>query len=76
MRMIKNDTFGEISREELAALRATAHKCRQCGMLADVDPEFHQSRYGHAPSYTGEDGKIRAWINGRWETEEEVFRRL
>jgi hypothetical protein len=46
---IQNDTYGEITREELADLRAHAQKCTVCGMLATVDPAFHASRYAHAP---------------------------
>lgn len=46
---ITNDTYGEISRSELADLRSHARPCATCGMLATVDPAFHTSRYGHAP---------------------------
>lgn len=46
----------ETSTENLNALRANAHVCSACGMLADVDPFFHQERYGHAPRYRDETG--------------------
>jgi hypothetical protein len=45
----KNDTYGELSREELADLRRVALRCQYCGMLATVDPAFHATRYAHAP---------------------------
>jgi hypothetical protein len=47
--MTTNDTYGEITREELADLRRVAQRCQHCGMLATVDPAFHAARYGHAP---------------------------
>jgi hypothetical protein len=47
--MIRNDTYGDITREELDDLRLHAQRCDHCGMLATVDPAFHASRYGHAP---------------------------
>ena len=37
-RAIQNDTYGEISQEELADLRRVAQRCTFCGMLATVDP--------------------------------------
>lgn len=51
-----NDTYGQVTDEEHQALRARAHRCSQCGQLADVDPNFHESRYGHAPQYQDDDG--------------------
>jgi hypothetical protein len=48
--VIRNDTYGDITREELADLRLHARPCSTCGMLATVDPVFHASRYGHAPT--------------------------
>jgi hypothetical protein len=48
--MIQNDTYGEITREELADLRRVAQRCTHCGMLATVDPAFHAARYRHAPT--------------------------
>ena len=47
-----NDTYGEITREELNDLRAHAQKCITCGMLGTVDPLFHSARYGHEPVIT------------------------
>jgi hypothetical protein len=44
-----NDTYGEITRQELADLLAHAQRCTVCDMLATVDPAFHASRYDHAP---------------------------
>jgi hypothetical protein len=66
---VRNDTFGEMTRAELDQLRATAHPCTTCGMLADVDPVFHAARYGHAPAYrlAGAvftwDGRLGKWVN-------------
>lgn len=57
-----NDTYGPVTTEELQALRDRAHTCSECGHLADVDPVFHEDRYGHAPRYTDGDG---TW---RWDT--------
>jgi hypothetical protein len=55
-----NDTYGQITRDELAALRANASRCLRCGMLATVDPVFHASRYGHQPVIAGKLGEL-AW---------------
>lgn len=65
---VQNDTFGEITREELAELRATAKKCTTCGMLATVDPVLHTNRYGHAAQFRDEDGQVWAWDSNtaRW----------
>jgi hypothetical protein len=57
--MIRNDTYGEITRGELADLRLHARKCAHCGLLATVDPVFHATRYGHAPTMRDERG---TWI--------------
>ena len=54
--MIANDTYGEITAEELADLRAHAKRCQTCGMLATVDPAFHATCYGHAPQFTDARG--------------------
>ncbi len=53
---VYNDTYGEMTGKELAELRKQAHKCLRCGMLADVDPVLHASRYGHRPQYRDEQG--------------------
>lgn len=45
---------------------ASAHKCLACGMLADVDPELHRTRYGHRPKYADETGRVFVWFAGRW----------
>ena len=57
---VQTDTYGEITRETLNNLRANAHSCIRCGMLADVDPMFHQNRYGHIPAYRA-DGITWEW---------------
>lgn len=68
--MIQNDTYGEITREELADLRLHAQRCATCGMLATVDPAFHASRYRHDPivrrgglTFTWKTGA--GWIQSR-----------
>jgi succinate dehydrogenase/fumarate reductase-like Fe-S protein len=58
--MPRNDTFGEISDEEHAALRANAQKCITCGQLATVDPQFHATRYAHPPLIM-DGGRTLAW---------------
>jgi hypothetical protein len=60
-----NDTWGEISSEELAEMRRTAETCRIDGMLATVDPVFHESRYKHAPVIV-RDGKQLQWLGFQW----------
>lgn len=57
---IQNDTYGEMTRDKLNAMRAAAEKCSTCGMLATVDPEFHQSRYRHVPTVRRE-GVTLTW---------------
>ena len=59
MTMIQNDTYGELTRAELADLRLHARKCDHCGMLATVDPAFHYTRYGHKPTMRDDRG---TWI--------------
>lgn len=63
---VPNDTYGPLTAAELADLRAAAHKCLACGMLADVDPELHQSRYGHRPKYRDDSGRVLVWFAGQW----------
>jgi hypothetical protein len=63
---VQNDTYGELTRAELAELRAGAHPCLRCGMAADVDPVLHESRYGHRPKYRDESGRVFVWFAGRW----------
>lgn len=70
--MAQNDTYGEITREELADLRRVAQRCTHCGMLATVDPAFHTSRYGHAPvirrggvTFTWSASQHRWLVDGR-----------
>lgn len=63
---MQNDTYGEITRAELADLRAHALKCTTCGMLATVDPAFHASRYGHAP-VVERGGVTFTWSTSRHE---------
>lgn len=46
---MRNDTYGEITPQELASLRSHALHCDTCGMLATAGPAFHSARYGHAP---------------------------
>lgn len=60
-----NDTYGEITPETWEALCAVAHRCQRCGMLADVDPIMHASRYGHAPAYTDANGLALEWSTQR-----------
>jgi hypothetical protein len=62
---VLNDTHGDLTRAELAELRADAHPCLRCGMLADVDPVLHEARYGHAPKYRDESGRVFVWA-GQW----------
>lgn len=62
--MYRNDTYGEITRAELADLRLHAQRCDHCGMLATVDPAFHTSRYGHAPRVHHGD-TVFTWSPGR-----------
>jgi hypothetical protein len=64
--MVRNDTHGDVTRAELAELRAGAHPCLRCGMLADVDPVLHEERYGHRPKYRDESGRVFVWFAGRW----------
>lgn len=60
MEDVFSETWGQLSREELAEMRANAKACLICGMLATVDPILHESRYGHAPVITGTTGR-KAW---------------
>jgi uncharacterized paraquat-inducible protein A len=62
-----NDTYGEISCEELADLRLHAQRCTECGMLATVDPVFHAARYAHAPRVNHGGGIIFRWDTRRHE---------
>jgi hypothetical protein len=62
---VRSDTYGEITRAELADLRAAARPCLRCGMLADVDPELHASRYGHAPVIRDGSGTL-TWSSDAW----------
>jgi hypothetical protein len=64
-----NDTYGEISDEEQAALRASARTCRRCGMVASIDPAFHAQRYGHAP-VINDQGRTLEWTGAGWEAAE------
>ena len=64
--MTANDTYGEITREELADLRAHAQRCVTCGMLATVDPAFHTARYGH-PAKVTRGGVTFTWTPARHE---------
>jgi hypothetical protein len=61
----QNDTYGEVTAAEHADLRASARPCLTCGMLADVDPVFHESRYGHAPRVR-DGGGVLVWSAGRF----------
>jgi len=65
--MITNDTYGDITREELADLRLHAQRCMVCGMLATVDPAFHAARYRHAPRINHGGGIIFQWNTRRHE---------
>lgn len=65
--MARNDTYGEITSQELADLRAHAQKCTTCGLLATVDPAFHARRYGHAPVIS-RGGLTFTWSAGRHES--------
>ena len=56
---MRNDTYGEITPDELADLRRHAQKCSTCGMVATIDPAFHASRYAHAPTLATPDGPRR-----------------
>lgn len=62
---MQNDTYGEIDRNELAEMRANAKRCLKCGMLATVDPEFHSSRYQHAPVVADGSGQL-IWSSDRF----------
>jgi hypothetical protein len=62
---VRNDTYGEITRAELAEMRANAKPCTYCGMLATVDPAFHASRYGHAPTIS-DGGRELTWDGARF----------
>jgi ferredoxin-like protein FixX len=64
---MQNDTYGEITREELADLRLHAQRCLECGMLATVDPAFHATRYAHAPRVRHGRGIIFQWDGKRHE---------
>lgn len=67
---MNNETYGEISREELADLRLHAQRCDICGMLATVDPVLHASRYGHEPRVhhgAKVHGAAFRWDSGRHE---------
>jgi hypothetical protein len=64
----QNDTYGELTEDEHQDLRAHALSCIECGMLATVDPVFHQARYQHKPrvvyggaTYTW-DGRYTRWV--------------
>ena len=61
----RNDTYGEIGRDELAEMRANAKPCTTCGMLATVDPAFHEARYAHAPTIR-EGGRELTWDGSRF----------
>lgn len=65
---MQNDTYGEITRQDLADLRAHAKSCGSCGMLATVDPASHTSRYGHVPTFKDDRGTW-TWNPGghRWD---------
>jgi hypothetical protein len=65
MPTVQNDTYGEITRDELRQLRATASRCIFCGLLADVDPRFHAARYGHSPIRRVE-GRRERWTGTGW----------
>lgn len=41
--------------------KANAHPCTVCGMLADIDPEFHMERYAHAPKMRDNMGTLKVW---------------
>jgi len=62
---VQNDTYGELTRGELASLRARAECCTTCGMLATVDPVFHAQRYGHVPRI-GRGVNRQVWHAGAW----------
>ena len=71
--MPHNDTYGEISELELADLRTFAVTCRRCGMVATIDPVFHENRYGHAPAYYDvQTGSVYVWDGAaaRWEVQD------
>lgn len=56
--MLMNDTYGEISHEELKDMQGNARACVSCGMGGSVDPVFHESRYGHAPVIRDGTGEL------------------
>ena len=60
MKTYQNDTYGEITEAEHQANRARAQECMTCGMLATVDPVFHQNRYQHVPT-VAYGGTIYVW---------------
>jgi hypothetical protein len=62
---MRNDTYGEISHQELADLRLHAQKCLTCGVLATVDPAFHAARYAHEPRVDHGGGIIFRWDSNR-----------
>ena len=64
---MRNDTYGEITREELADLRSNALRCMYCGLLATVDPAFHAARYAHEPRVNHGGGIVFRWDRGRHE---------
>jgi hypothetical protein len=64
MKTYQNDTYGEITEAELQAMRARAKNCITCGMLATVDPVFHQARYGHQPTVIY-GGTTYVWATSR-----------
>jgi hypothetical protein len=59
--MKQNDTYGTLSDSEHQALLQASHVCIRCGMLANVDPVFHASRYGHRPAYRDDQGVWEFW---------------
>lgn len=61
MKTCKNDTYGEITEAEHQALRSIARPCLACGMLANVDPVLHASRYEHRPRYRDDQGTWEFW---------------
>lgn len=61
---MRNDTYGEISSDELAAMRQQAATCTRCGMVANIDPVLHESRYGHAPVILDGPGSL-IWSGDR-----------
>lgn len=61
MKTCKNYTYGEITEAEHQALRDAAHPCLTCGMLANVDPVLHATRYAHRPRYRDAEGTWEFW---------------